>query len=392
MKRFIGRKWMVLVIVLGLLIPFRSRAAEDPSSGETNSEMVQAQTEEKIWDMTDTRTVDQELKKLFPEEKIHFRDVVEAVIGQNEGLPAEKIRTFLTDQLFYVLKVNKPVLASLILMVLIASVFSNFSEVFQNKQLSRIAFLLVYLSMITILIRSFQAAEAEIGEGLENLIRFMKVLCPVYFVCMAVAVGSVSAIGFYNLVIFLIFLAELVILKLVIPLIHLCIFMQILNHLTEEDYLSRAAELVQLIVNWSLKTLLALVTGMGIVQGIVSPAIDEVRRSVWTKGVQVIPGVGDLIGGTTEVVLGTAVLLKKGVGVAGAVLVIALVLVPVVNMGILTILYKGTAALVQPVSDKRITAVLGAIGEGYQMLLKIVLTTAVLFLVTIAVAAAAVSS
>ena len=100
--------------------------------------------------------------------------------------------------------------------------------------------------MITVGIRNFQAAAVEVQHGLENLILFMRVLCPVYFVCMAVAVGSISAIAFYNLALFLIFLVELVTLKWIVPLIQIALLMEILNNLTEEEFLSKAAELCDL--------------------------------------------------------------------------------------------------------------------------------------------------
>ena len=47
--------------------------------------------------------------------------------------------------------------------------------------------------------------------------------------------------------------------------------------------------------------------------------------------------------------------------------------------------------MAQPVSDKRIVEAISFTGEGYHMLLKTVLATAVLFLVTLAVAASAAS-
>ena len=358
---------------------------------ETDLEKTQEETEQKIWDLTEVKDLDTAIRKLFPEEKLHFQDLVESVIRQDENLSAGQIRNFVTDQFFYVLKVNKPVLASIIFLVLIAAVFSSFSEVFQNCQISQTAFFLVYLSVITVGIRNFQVATGEVQQGLENLILFMRVLCPVYFVCMAVAVGSISAIAFYNLALFLIFLVELVILKWIVPLIQIALLMEILNNLTEEEFLSKAAELLRLIIGWSLKSLLALVTGIGFIERIISPAADQVKRSAWTKGVGMIPGIGDIVSGTSEVVLGSAVLLKNGVGIAGALLVTGVVMIPVINMGILTILYKGTAALIQPVSDKRIVEAISFTGEGYHMLLKTVLATAVLFLVTLAVAASAAS-
>ena len=390
-----GIACMIGLVIFVLILPVQVFAAGEDSSSEnsrtednmteTDLEKTQEETEQKIWELTEVKDLDTAIRKLFPEEKLHFQDLVESVIRQDENLSAGQIRNFVTDQFFYVLKVNKPVLASIIFLVLIAAVFSNFSEVFQNCQISQTAFFLVYLSVITVGIRNFQAAAVEVQHGLENLILFMRVLCPVYFVCMAVAVGSISAIAFYNLALFLIFLVELVILKWIVPLIQIALLMEILNNLTEEEFLSR------LVIGWSLKSLLALVTGIGFIERIISPAADQVKRSVWTKGVGMIPGIGDVVSGTSEVVLGSAVLLKNGVGIAGALLVTGVVMIPVINMGILTLLYKGTAALIQPVSDKRIVEAISFTGEGYHMLLKTVLATAVLFLVTLAVAASAAS-
>ena len=396
-----GITCMIGLVILVLMMPVSVVAAgEDPTvesrqtennMTETDLEKAQEETEQKIWDQTEIQDLDVAIRKLFPGEKLQFRDLVDAVIRQDNTLSAEQIGNFVTDQFFYVLKINKPVLSSILFLTLIAAVFSNFSEVFQNRQISQTAFFLVYLSVITVSIRAFQVAAAEVQQGLENLLLFMRVLCPVYFVCMAVAVGSISAIAFYNLAIFLIFLVELVILKWIVPLIQIVLLMGILNNLTEEEFLSKAAELMRLVIGWSLKSLLALVTGIGFIERIISPAADQVKRSAWTKGVGMIPGIGDVVSGTTEVVLGSAVLLKNGVGIAGALFVAGVVMTPVINMGILTLLYKGTAAIVQPVSDKRIVETISFTGEGYHMLLKTVLATAALFLVTLAVAASAAS-
>ena len=79
--------------------------------------------------------------------------------------------------------------------------------------------------------------------------------------------------------------------------------------------------------------------------------------------------------------------MKNGIGLAGALICVGICIIPILNMGMLTIMYKLMAALIQPISDKRIVEALASVGNGYQMLLKVVFTTAVLFLLTIAVAA-----
>ena len=93
-----------------------------------------------------------------------------------------------------------------------------------------------------------------------------------------------------------------------------------------------------------MKTVLACVVGLNVIQGLISPAVDSVKRSALTRGVEAIPGVGDAIGGVTEVALGTAVLVKNGIGVTGAVICVALCVVPLVQIGCIALLYKLAAA------------------------------------------------
>ena len=81
-------------------------------------------------------------------------------------------------------------------------------------------------------------------------------------------------------------------------------------------------------------------------------------------------------------------LLKNGIGMAGAVICIALCVIPLVQTAGTALLYKLAAAVIQPVSDERVTGCVEAVGEGCQILLHIVFTVGVLFLLTIAIVAA----
>lgn len=393
---------MILIVIIMTAATSHSVCAEegeDPGTQETEKSQpkmteeqlndMQSQIRESILDEVDMKEINQLLKEIFPQEKVIFQDVLTALLDEKETISPKLIGEFITDTLFHVVKSNKSTLVYLLLVMIIAAVFTNFSEVFQNRQIAQTGFYLVYILLITVCLHSFQMTVQELTDSMETLNTFMSVLAPAYFICMALAVGSISSIAFYNLVLLLIFLVDMVILHFLLPLIHVCLMVRVLNFLSDEEYLSKFAELLQTIVGWGLKTLLALITGAGIVQGILNPSMDAVKRSAFTKGAEMIPGIGDVFGGVTDVVLGTAVLIKNGIGMAGVVLVIAICLVPILNMGILTLLYKGLAALVQPVSDKRIVEAVNSVGDGYHMLLKVVCTTAVLFMITIAVAAAA---
>ncbi|MDU7710155.1 MAG: stage III sporulation protein AE, partial [Clostridium sp.] len=200
-----------------------------------------------------------------------------------------------------------------------------------------------------------------------------------------------SSLIFYNIVLFLIYVVEVLILRFLLPVINIYIMVQVLNYLAGEEYLSQFAELLSKMVTWILKTLVTCVIGINVIQGMLAPAIDALKRSALTKTAEAIPGIGNAIGGVTDVVLGTAVLIKNGIGMAGAAVMIAICAIPIVQMALMTLMYKLTAALVQPVSDKRITGCISSVSQGYELLMKVVFSTGLLFLLTIAVVTASTS-
>ena len=82
--------------------------------------------------------------------------------------------------------------------------------------------------------------------------------------------------------------------NLLLPVIHIYMMVKVLNYLSEEDYLTKFAELIEMAVSWILKTLLACIVGLNVIQGLLSPTIDTLKRSTLTKAVEAVPGIGSV--------------------------------------------------------------------------------------------------
>ena len=377
----------IFIVILGCFFSPRTVYATEIRDKDEQTEL-QKEAEETIWKEFEFSEIEDLLDDIFPEKKTDFQDLIKKMLSGQTEPSLQVIGEMISDQFFYEWKSSKAGMVHILLIVIVAAVFTNFSNVFQNQQISEISFYVLYLLLITIGLNSFRILIVSASENLERLIGFMKVLGPVYFLAVAFAAGSSTSILFYNLVLLLIYLVELVILNFLIPFVQVYIVVKVMNNLSEEDYLSKFAELCETVIAWTLKTLLAGVTGVNIIQGLLSPAIDSLKRSVVGRSAEAIPVVGDAIGGVTEVMLGTAVLIMNGIGVAGALVCIGICLVPMIQMAVVTLLYKLIAAMIQPVSDKRIVGCISSIADGSQMLLRIIFTTGVLFLLTIAVVTA----
>ncbi len=340
---------------------------------------------EKILSEFDFSIIDDKLQELFPEEKMSFREMIKKFI-ETKGRDAGKvISKFLSEQISYEFNHNKKNLVYILLLAIIAAIFTNFSNAFQNKQVSEISFYVLYLLLLTLCLNSFKIAVTGVSEKLEHILEFMQVLCPTYFLAVSITTGSSSSIMFYNIVLFLIYLVDVLVLNFLIPLVNIYIMVQVMNYLSGEDYLSQLSELIKNLVTWILKSLLTCVVGINIIQGMLAPALDTIKRSAITKTAEAIPGVGKVFGGVADVVLATAVLIRNGIGVTGVGILLAICAVPILQMFVIMFLYKTMAAMVQPISDKRITSCISSVSEGYELLGKIMFVTVMLFLITIAI-------
>lgn len=386
-----GKKGRFLFTILLVLIVFGLgtkivNAKEDPET-----DILQDEIQDALLAEFDFNEIEENLDRMFPQEKISFSDVFSALMSGNMAETIRIFLRFLTDQISYEFDYNRRSLVYVLMTALTAAVFSNFAGAFKSRQISDISFYIMYMLLITLCLTSFRISAEGLEDRLSALVDFMRVLCPSYFLAVAFASGSVTSLFFYNVILFLIYVVELVIVRFLLPVVNIYIMVRVLGNLTGEDFLSEFADLIRKAMSWILKTLLICVVSVNVVQGLLAPAIDAVKRSALTRTAEALPWVGNAVGGIAEVVLGTAVLIKNGIGMAGAVITIAICAVPILQMLIMAFMYKLAAALVQPVSDKRITTCISGISEGYEIMVKVIFTSGLLFMITIAIVAASTS-
>lgn len=345
----------------------------------------QGNTQEQLLDSMELEKMQEAVNELLGEETFSVKESIKKVLSGEEPFSAEHFGEIGKAFLYQQLLPDKKILVQVILLVLAASLFSNFTGMFGKGETGGISFYMVYLFLLTILMKSFGQMSRIISSGLEDFVFFMKALMPSYFLAVTAAGGVASAMIFYNMVLAVIYVIQVILLKLVVPGIHLFVLFQLVNYLHKEDILSKMAEFLKTILEWTLHTCVAVLVGMQVIRNMISPAVDSLKRDVIGKTATAIPAVGNAIDGVTEVALGTAVLIRNCIGVVGILVLLLLGLPPIIRLGVTTLIYKLLAAVVQPVADKRMTGCLSTMGEGCRLLLRVLLTVELLLLITIAI-------
>ena len=176
---------------------------------------------------------------------------------------------------------------------------------------------------------------------------------------------------------------------LIIPAVQIYVALELINHLTEEDMISRMTALVKSGILWCMKCLFTIVVGINVVQNLLTPVIDTFKSGIIAKTAGLVPGLGTSINAVTEIMVGSGIIIKNGIGVAAILILLVLCSGPLIKVWVMTFLYKLLEAMIQPVADKRMIGCIGSAGEGGRLLGKVVVTTTVMFLVTIAMITAA---
>ena len=356
--------------------------AEKVQTEEAKEEQISSGMEEELLGEMDLSEVQDMMDKMLGEDSFSFTEAVKKLMKGEELLSKEAVQELLRGLFFSRFEKEKGTFMKILLLILAAAVFANFAEVFDNGQIGEVSFYVVYLLLFMLLMESFSELSGSLNQSLEWITRFMQVLSPAYFLAVAASSGTSTALVFYQGVLVLIWLIQWVLLTLILPAVNLYVILELVNHLSREEMLGKLSELLNTVVSWGLKTLLGFVVGLQVVRGMVAPVIDSLKRTAIGKTAAAIPGVGNAVNMVTELVVTSAVLVRNSLGAAFLLVFVLVGAGPVIHYGFTSLSYRFLAAIAQPVSDKRMVGCLATMGEGCGMLLRVLLTTEILCMLT----------
>ena len=325
------------------------------------------------------------LDEILGETEVHFTDLMQSLMsGDFSGL-VQQVGELLRQGAVSGLNSNGKALRQVILTALFGALLSRFSEAFSKNGIGETGFYVTYLLLTSLLLGAFLSTK-ELGEELiRHMLQFMQVLIPVFFVAVAYAGGSVTALAFYQMVLLVIAAVQWLFLVILLPLIQVYVCLQLVNSLSREDFLSKAAELLETILEWSMRTLLGVVIGIHMIQGLVLPMVDSVKSAALRRAVSAIPWVGKGGEAVAQVLLGSGALIKNAIGMAALVVLVMICIIPVVKLGVIALLYQAAAAMLQPAADARLVESILAVSSGTRLVMRLVIHTLVLFMLTLAI-------
>ncbi|KAI4446121.1 Stage III sporulation protein AE [Eubacterium plexicaudatum ASF492] len=322
--------------------------------------------------------------------QITFSQLVQELMSNGVSFGFASIGETLKQAVFADYYENRSVLIQILMLALAFSILLQMTSSIQKKYISDLGFLGVYLILMMLLLRLFMLMTGSVENFFTKLVDFMRVLQPAFCLSMVFSSGSISAGAYYQLLLLLIHLIDTVFAKILLPVVQVYMVLQLVNYLTQERF-SGIAGLLADSVSWCIKLFTTALVGLNIVQGLLAPGIDGLKRSLASGAVRSIPGAGQMINSMTEILAGSALLIKNSVGVAALLILIVISFLPLVKTAVFMVLYRACAAFMEPMADKRFCAAVSALGQSAALYLKLMFYAVLLFFLTTAIICAATS-
>ncbi len=336
-----------------------------------------------LWNEMDMGAVLADFQKLFPQYTFDGKAVMGLLLQGKVWTAVKELTGGITGAFQAQTGEIRALFFAILVLGIAAALFVNFADLFQDHQVSDIAFYFVYMLLTAVLLRSFESGAGIVREILESVTTFMNLYIPT----VGSASGIASATAYYQVLLFIVYLIERGYLTILLPAVYAYVLLTVINGVWMEEKLTLLLELLGKVVSVGIKATLGVITGFSMLQAMVSPVLDSLQSSMMKKAVSAIPGIGGLTEGMFEMVVGSAVLVKNSLGLYITLVLVLLCLVPLFKLLLLAGVVKISAALMGIISDKRMTNCADRVGSGNIMLLKLALSSVGMFVIQIAVIA-----
>lgn len=320
-------------------------------------------------------------QEIAEEAGIDFKGLINKIYDQDTN--GFSLWTLLREALLDSIASNYEALRQVFLLAILGAMLSSLSEVFGSQQIGAMGFYVCYLCLIGFLMTAFTQTVQIVENLLNLLLEFMQAMLPAYYLGLTITLGNAN--GFYGILLTALSLIEKLMKNLLLPGIELYLVLMMLNHLQAEDNLSKLAELIKTVLDWSMKTIFATVVGLQLVQSLISPYISGINQNLLVRAASAIPGIGSSIGAVSGVVLGSSLLIRNTVGVAAIIVILLLCISPVLQLTVISLLYQAGGAVIQPFADKRMVGCVTAASNAVRLLLKLLMLSALMLLITLAI-------
>ena len=274
------------------------------------------------------------------------------------------------------------VMVSIIVIVLIHSVFKSIADNLNNKSVSQITYYVQYILIATVIMNNFSNIIALLKDTITNMTGFLQSLFPLLMTLMLASGNVVSVNMIQPIILFIINLISNVFQTIIIPAVLIGTALAIVSKISDRIQIDKLSKFIKSSSVWVIGILLTIFVGVLSIEGTLGSSVDGITAKTAKAAVSsFIPVVGKVLGDAVDTVIGCSSILKNAIGIVGVIVVIAICILPIIKLAVITIIYHLTAAICEPIADSKVISLISQMGDTFKILLAILCAISVMMII-----------
>lgn len=255
-------------------------------------------------------------------------------------------------------------IVTIVLLAIFTMLLETMQSAFERQAVSQVAYAVAYMVLLIIAVNSFRTGAGYAAEAISSMMQFMLAMVPLLLTLLASTGGVATVAVLHPLIVFMIHSIGTIIHVVVFPLLFFSAVLHLASTISERFKVTQLANLLRTVAVGLLGAMLTLFLGVLSIQGATGAVADGValRTAKFVTG-NFVPVVGRMFSDAADTVLSASLLVKNAVGIAGVVILVFLCAFPAVKILTIALIYRLSAAVLQPLGDTPIVQCLQLIGK-----------------------------
>ena len=276
--------------------------------------------------------------------------------------------------------------AIILVMTMLSSAIGTLNSALGENSGGRAAFFTFFTVISGLALSCFYTALSYGAGIMTEMNGFMNKLTPVLIISVFACGKPASAAAFEPVLSAAVYVISLVIEKCLVPLMAFSAVLSVAGNIDEKNNVSGFIKIVRSVTKWLMALIITLFTGINTVYGFSVSSLDAVSaKAIKFAASSLVPVVGGFLSDTLDTVTTSAGLIKNAVGVSGIIIMCGICITPILKLGIMQLLLKLVAAIVEPITDKRISGMLWSMSEAITAVFGTLILTTIMFVVNICI-------
>ncbi len=278
------------------------------------------------------------------------------------------------------------IIGGILAIIVIHAILKNIGENIGNNSISQIAYYVEYILIVTLIMKSFLTVIDMVKDAIVNLVSYINILIPLLLALVVTSGTAVTASAVQPVILWLIVLLGNGITMYILPILLISTVLGIVSNLSDKIQIGKLSKMLKSSIVWVMGFVLTLFVSFLSLEGTLTSGVDGLTlKGLKSASSTFIPVVGKVLSDSVDTVLGATAVIKNAVGIVGIIVVLGICVVPIIKLIVLNILYNLSAAIAEPLADKKIINVMEQIADTFKVLLAIMFSISALLIVGIAI-------